>query len=127
MGEYKLFGNQAYLIHPNIYMITNQLYNLIYYVTFITNTHCKDPEAWSDLNPSVVKNMCKKLHDHAWHATCLMYMFFNTLLIFVTRQNAGVDSLDMANTHLVGDAKDHVHDELEGRTGETDSEMSGAD
>ena len=29
--------------------------------------------------------------------------------------------------HLVGDAEDRAHDELEGRTGETDSEMSVAD
>jgi hypothetical protein len=51
----------------------------------------------------------------------------NILLICITRRNAGVDSLDTAATRLVGDVKDRARDEMEGRTGETDSEMSGTD
>jgi len=67
-----------------------------------------DLEAWSDLNKTVVANTRKKYYLRA-------------------RRSAGIIDNAKQVTSLVGDAKDRARDEMAGRTGETDSEMSGVD
>lgn len=51
-----------------------------------------------------------------------MYIFFNTQA-FYTSRNAGVITDAKAKRNLVGEAMDRARAELDGRTGETDSEI----
>ena len=67
--------------------------------------------------------MRKKLHDGARVRPSILW-FQSTDCLFAS---PGADSFDTIATHLVGDVKDRARDEMAGRTGETDSEMSGAD
>ncbi|KIK05918.1 hypothetical protein K443DRAFT_3478 [Laccaria amethystina LaAM-08-1] len=63
-------------------------------------------EAWSDMNLTVTSNIRKKLFTCALH-------------------NSGVVSKQAAIVSgLVGEAKDQVQTELDGRTGDTDNELS---
>ena len=68
--------------------------------------------------------MRKKLHDGARYIR--VFYGFNQWIAYLHHQaQAGADSLDTIATHLVGDVKDCARDEMAGRTGEMDSEMSG--
>ena len=55
----------------------------------------------------------------------LFLLFLNLDSVFSC--SAGIIDNAKQVTSLVGDAKDCAHDEMAGRTGETDSEMSGVD
>ncbi|KAF8806878.1 hypothetical protein BYT27DRAFT_7292287 [Phlegmacium glaucopus] len=67
--------------------------------------HKVDLLAWQNVNVPVVENIQKKLYTRA-------------------RRNAGVPEDLEPVTQIVGDVEERLRDKLEGRTGETDSEMS---
>ena len=46
------------------------------------------------------------------------------MLIRISRRNSGVVDKNAPAARLTGEAEDRAHDELAGRTGETDSEVS---
>ncbi|KAF8953161.1 hypothetical protein BDZ97DRAFT_1873705 [Flammula alnicola] len=68
----------------------------------------KDLSDWQELNPMATAGLRKMLYVRS-------------------RRNAGVtENIEMKQT-ITGAAKDRIRDELEGRTGETDSEMEAED
>jgi hypothetical protein len=46
------------------------------------------------------------------------------MLIRISRQNSSIVNQNAPAARLTGEAEDRAHDELAGRTGETDSEAS---
>jgi hypothetical protein len=85
---------------------------------------------WSDINLTVTTNIRKKLFARAMY---VIYSFkllergdHATTIIFI-RHNAGiVNASTTIVSGLVGEAKDRVQTELDGRTGEMDSELEDA-
>lgn len=85
-------------------------------------------EAWSNINLAVTSNIRKKLFSRAlyvhFYIQVLSNFDFGELLLRFSH-NSGVGDKDAAIVSgLVGDAKDRVQTELDGRTGDTDSELS---
>jgi hypothetical protein len=61
------------------------------------------------------------------HSKSLVFSELDIHISFSTSRNAGFIPLEITTARLTGNVKDRARDELAGRTGETDSEMSGAE
>jgi len=83
----------------------------------------KDLEDWHNLNVTAVDGIRRKWYQRArWVPFVFARMSWLTWRLLYSR-NAGVaENIEIKQT-LTGDVRDRTRDELEGRTGETDSEM----
>ena len=85
----------------------------------------KDLEDWRNLNITAIDGIRRKWYQHArWvsFASVFVRMFWLTWCLLYSR-NAGIaENIEIKQT-LTSDVRDRAWDELEGRTGETDSEM----
>lgn len=79
-----------------------------------------DLQNWGALNPPVVEAIRKKLYIRAWYVL-FVWIFFKILKL--CSRNAGVVTEIKIKQNLVGEAMDRARAELDGRTGETDSEI----
>ena len=91
--------------------------------TFIT--FLEDIRAWNALAPDVILKIWHKMYKKAWYKVFVHHLHIQTDILFSLA--AKVDSVAPMKNHVAGAVKDKLPKELEGHTGEMDSEDSGWD
>jgi hypothetical protein len=82
----------------------------------------EDIRAWNALAPDVILNIRTKMYKKARYIVFVHRLYIWTDTLFSVA--AKVDTLAPMKNHVAGEVKDKLLKELEGRTGETDSEDS---
>lgn len=70
----------------------------------------------------MVESIRKKFYTRAWYFFLFLLPVICSKVIYYYSRNAGVLETFTVKQTLIGEMKDRARNELEGRTGETDSE-----